>query len=35
LAVGSAIALLCNEMSKYDWDFKAQSIQRPAPMQAR
>jgi len=35
LAVGAAIALLCNEMSKYDWDLKAQSIQRPAPMQGR
>jgi hypothetical protein len=30
LAVGAAIALLCSEMSKYDWDWKAQSIQRPA-----
>ena len=32
LAVGSAIGLLCNEMNKYDWDLKAQSIQRPPPM---
>jgi hypothetical protein len=30
LAVGAAIALLCSEMSKYDWDWKAQSIPRPA-----
>jgi hypothetical protein len=32
MAVGAAVALLCNEMGKYDWDYKAQSIQRPAPM---
>jgi len=30
MAIGSAIALLCSEMSKYEWDWKAQSIQRPA-----
>jgi hypothetical protein len=35
LAIGSAIALLCNEMSKYQWDYKAQSVQRPPPMPGR
>ena len=35
LAIFSAIALLCSEMGKYEWDFKAQSIQRPAPMPGR
>jgi hypothetical protein len=35
LAIFSAIALLGSEMGKYEWDFKAQSIQRPAPMPGR
>jgi hypothetical protein len=29
LAIGAAIGLLCSEMSKYDWDIKAQSVPRP------
>jgi hypothetical protein len=32
LAIGAGIAMLCNEMNKYEWDPKAQSIQKPAPM---
>ncbi len=35
LAVGAAIALLCSEMSKYEWDYKAQTIQRPAAIPGR
>jgi hypothetical protein len=34
LAVGAAIALLCSEMNKYEWDYKAQTIQRPAALPA-
>lgn len=29
LSILAGIGLLCSEMSKYDWDFKAQGIQRP------
>ncbi len=34
MAVGAAIALLCSEMSKYEWDYKASSIQRPPALPA-